>query len=621
MVALCRQLEGLPLAIELAAARAATVPAAEVLTRLSSRRLDVLRSPRGDAPTRHQDLRAAIGWTYRLLSPSEQDLLRRLSVVGAPFEVDDAEALAGGDSADVLDGLSSLVDLHLVEGMAVGDLASFELTPSIRDFAREALIAVGDHEATEGAWTSWLAERARSAAQSLYSPNPDAWWDWLARSHDRLLHALQVCAARHRVDEALELLAALAPQWVNRAVDPAYRELLERAIEMAERQGYQTGALAQTWTWSALLGLRVRVPKPDRTDLLTERLRRAEALVRSLGDHDRLLHVLDTWTRVVPMGENARTKAALSEGLELARRLGASGWLARFEVQWGRALSAGDFDATLAAGLSGLAHARQANDTAAVLDAALLLQTMASRSPRAAAALPPPQQLLEMARTTHQTALAALLLPTFAVQAVAAGDVVAAARWCRQGLELFGLQPLSLLTALSVFVAVEIAVATRDHELAACLHGWLLDSETLLYAIIPPDFGRTHQSAITGLRDALGADSFTTHAAEGASLPGPSILRQLDGYLARIGTPQPAPPVPPDTGRNQRRQVGLTGRQQDVVRLLADGLSNKEIARALGVTPKTAMHHAAAIYQKLGLRGRSETVAWAFRTGIAPEPA
>ena len=69
VVALCRQLEGLPLAIELAAARAATVPAAEVLTRLPSRRLDVLRSPRRDAPTRHQDLRAAIGWTYQLLSP------------------------------------------------------------------------------------------------------------------------------------------------------------------------------------------------------------------------------------------------------------------------------------------------------------------------------------------------------------------------------------------------------------------------------------------------------------------------------------------------------------------------------------------------------------------------
>ncbi len=620
VVALCRQLEGLPLAIELAAARAATVPAAAVLTLLPSRRLNVLRAPRGDAPTRHQDLRAAIGWTYQLLPPPEQDLLRRLSVIGAPFEIDDAEALAGNESADVLDGLSTLVDLHLVEGMQVGDLASFELTPSIRDFAREELTAVGDHEATEGAWTSSLAGRARSAATSLYSPNPDAQWDWLARAHDRLLHALQVCLARNRTDEALELLNALAPQWVNRAADPAHRELLERAIEMAELQDNNTGALAQAWTWSALLGLRVRVLKPDRADLLTERLRRAEALVRSLGDHDRLLHVLDTWTRVAPMGENARTKAALSEGLELARRLGATGWLARFEVQWGRALSFNDFDASLAAGLSSLAHARQANDTAAELDAASLLQNMASESPEAAAALPPPQRLLEMARSAHQTTLAAMLLPAFAVQALAAGDIAAAARWCHQALELFALNPSSLLTSLAVFAAVEIAVATGDHELAARLHGWLLDSQELLYAIIPSHFGTNHQNAITGLRDAMGADNFATHAAEGTNLPGPSILRELDAYLTPIRLPQPAPPDMLDNVRTHSRQHQLTDRQGEVVRLLARGLSNKEIAQILGVTAKTAMHHAAAIYQKLGVRGRSETVVWAIRTGIALEP-
>ena len=617
---LCRQLEGLPLAIELAAARAAIMPAAEVLTRLPGRRLDVLHSPRPDAPSRHQDLRAAIAWTYRLLSPAEQDLLRRLSVIGAPFEIDDAEALAGNELADVLDGLSTLVDLHLVEGVPVDDLASFELPPSIRDFARQELTAVGDLDATEAAWTSWLAGRARWAATGLHAPNPDAWWAWLDRAHDRLLHALQVCLARHRVDEALDLLGVLAPQWVNRAMEPTYRNLLDRAIDMAERQDTTSGALAEAWTWSALLGLQVLAP--DRADVLMERLHRAEAMARSLDDHDRLLRILDTRTRVVPMGDGERTRAPLAEGLDLARRLGSTGWLARFEVQWGRALTVtGDDDASLAAGLSGLAHARQANDTTEVLDAASLLQTMASRSPEAAAALPPPQQLLEMARTTHQTAIAAVLLPTFAAQAVAAGDTVAAAGWCRQGLELSGLDTSSFLTALAVFAAVEIAVARGDHALAARVHGRLLDSEALLYAVIAPHFATTHQTVIAELRDALGADSFATHAAEGATLPWPSILRELDIYLEGVGVRQPAAPVSLDQGRNLRRQDGLTSRQQDVVQLLANGLSNKEIAQALGVTPKTAMHHAAAIYQKLGVRGRTEAVAWAIRTGMAPEPA
>jgi DNA-binding CsgD family transcriptional regulator len=278
----------------------------------------------------------------------------------------------------------------------------------------------------------------------------------------------------------------------------------------------------------------------------------------------------------------------------------------------------------LTSALSGLAHAREANDTAAVLDAATLLQTMASRSPEAVAALPPPHQLIEMAHSTHQTTIAAVLLPVFAVQAVAAGEVDVAARWCRQGLELSGLDPSSFLTAVAVFAAVEIAVTRGDYELAARLHGRLLDSEQLLYALIRPSFTTAHQTVITRLQDALRQHSFATHTTEGATHPWPSILRELDSYLEGTGArppTSPAPPIPPETGRNQPRPDGLTSRQQDVVRLLAGGLSNKEIARALGVTPKTAMHHAGAIYQKPGVRGRSETVAWAIRRGIAPEPA
>ena len=639
VAALCRQLEGLPLAIELAAARAATVPAAQVLARLPGARLDVLRSPRLDAPARHQGLRAAIGWTYQLLSLTEQGLLRRLSVIGAPFELDDAEALAGDEPGDPLDGLSTLVDLHLVEAMPVGDTASFELIPSIRDFAREELIALGDLEATEGAWASGLAGRARSAANALHAPDPDACWDWLDRAHDRLLHALQACMARERADEALDLLAALAPQWVLRALEPAHHQMLEHAIELAEARDNHTGALAEAWTWSARLGLQVLTP--DRADVLIGRLRRAEALARSLGDHDRLLRVLElnafvawrsTWAqndatdeaeqkKAAPSEGLERARAALSEGLELARRPGASGWLARFEVQWGRFLTiTGDDDAALAACLSGLAHARQANDTAAALDAALQLQTMAARSPEAAAALPPPQQLLDMARTTHQTAIAALLLPTFAVQAAAAGDAALAARWCRQGLELSGLDPSSFLTAFAVFAAVEIAALNGDHELAARLHGRLLDSERLVNAVIPPDFATAHQSVVTGLRDALGADRFASQLAEGATVPWPSLLRELDSYLALTGDPQPTTPASPATVREQSRDPGLTNRQREVVKLLARGLTNKEIAQTLGITPKTVMHHTAAIYQSLGVRGRSETVAWAFQAGMAPEP-
>jgi DNA-binding CsgD family transcriptional regulator len=245
---------------------------------------------------------------------------------------------------------------------------------------------------------------------------------------------------------------------------------------------------------------------------------------------------------------------------------------------------------------------------------------MATRSPEAAATLPAPEQLLDMARSTHQTAIAAALLPTFAVQAAAAGDVAQAARWCRQGLELSGLDPSSFLTAFAVFAAVEIAVRNGDLDLAARFHGRLLDSETLVYTVIPPDFTTAHQRVLTGVRDTLGADTFAAVVAEGAADPWPPFLRELDAYLERAAQPQPAEPAPPATARDHGRHPELTNRQREVVKLLARGFTNKEIAQTLGITPKTVMHHTHAIYQTLGVRGRSETVAWAFKAGIASEP-
>ncbi len=143
VILLCRELEGLPLAIELAAARAASLPAAALLARLPARRLDILRAPRPYSPARHHNIRAAIGWTYNLLPAAERDLLRRLSVVGAAFEIEDAEGLAATEPADVLDALSSLVDVHLLAPVSTDGHIRFELPPSVRDFASEQLKASG----------------------------------------------------------------------------------------------------------------------------------------------------------------------------------------------------------------------------------------------------------------------------------------------------------------------------------------------------------------------------------------------------------------------------------------------------------------------------------------------
>jgi ATP/maltotriose-dependent transcriptional regulator MalT len=225
-----------------------------------------------------------------------------------------------------------------------------------------------------------------------------------------------------------------------------------------------------------------------------------------------------------------------------------------------------------------------------------------------------------MARSKHQTTIEAVLLPTLAVEAVAGGDLATAAAWCRRGLELSGLDSSSYLAGFAVVAGVEIAAARGDDGLAARLNGRLLDSERLLHAAMPPHLVATRKTVIAGVRNALGAKDFATRAAEGSTLPWQSAFRELDAYLRGIEISAQTPPAALDEGPARAHPDVLTNRQLEVVGLLAQGLANKEIARALGVTPKTVMHHTVAIYQKLGVRGRSEAVAWATKTGVVPEP-
>jgi DNA-binding NarL/FixJ family response regulator len=218
-----------------------------------------------------------------------------------------------------------------------------------------------------------------------------------------------------------------------------------------------------------------------------------------------------------------------------------------------------------------------------------------------------------MARISHQTALEALMTPTLAVQAAAAGDPTTAARWCLRGLELTGPDPSSYLAGFAVFAAVEIAAVRGDLELATRLHGRLSDSAKQLQAAMSPPFITAHMAIIAQLQLKLGVERFEILVAEGAASSWPSTFGHLERYLRDVESPEPREPE----AHEVKPSDGLTDRQLEVVKLLASGLSNKEIARALGVAPKTVMHHTVAIYRKLELRGRTEVVAWALKSGLA----
>ncbi len=226
---------------------------------------------------------------------------------------------------------------------------------------------------------------------------------------------------------------------------------------------------------------------------------------------------------------------------------------------------------------------------------------------------------MAMAGAIRQTAIQTVLLPSFALQALAAGDSAAAADWCAQGLELSGEDPSSIPAGYSLLASAQIAAHVGDLELAASIHGRLREAQEQLYAALDQGHISAYQAVIEQVRAELGMSTFEAAAATGAGLDWVSSVTKVKGYLREV-TRRPGsqllqaemtavpPPAQP-----------LTRRQLEVVRLLSGGFTNKEIAGRLGMTPKTVMHHTVAIYQRIGVRGRSEAVAWAIRAGVAPE--
>ncbi len=611
MAALCRQLEGLPLAIELAAARAVTLPAAEVARRISDGMLDVLHAERVDGPERHHDLRAAIDWTYQLLGQPQRQLLLGLAIVGGAFDADDAAALAADRSAAALDALSELVDLHLVEPVPGASAPSFELLPSIREFAYEKLKASGELRETQDRWIGWLAGRARSAAVGLDLPNPDHWWRWIDDTETVLVRAVRTCLEEGLAEKASDLLSALAPLWNSSSFTQTHRKLMDEVIALAEQRAIATASYDDVLLWSGQLHMRRLDIESQQQGL--RQLQRARELTSTLGDDCLRLRLLYFETLLTPMtGDMARVLAANSEGTMLAETCGSQLWRARFEVQSGMtAQGVGDEERVVELGLSALTDAKRVADGRTLLLTAALLLPWTQKHPEIARSLPQPTELRALARSIHQTTIEVLLVTQLAMDAAFHGDIEVAAHYGFEALSLCGEDEFSYYSAYGLVVTACVASAGGDQELAARIHGRVGDA---IGTAMPQMYRRDYRETIDVMRRSLGQLDFDSARQAGGRESWSSTVSEAQEYLRRTSRAERA--VRPSHEEGAGTGGVLTERQFEVVNLLASGLTNQEIARRLGVSTKTVMHHTSAIYTRLGVRGRSEAVAWAVREGL-----
>jgi len=213
---LCRRLDGLPLAIELAASRVKLLSPRAILERLEHR-LDLLTSGPVDVPARQRTLREAIGWSYELLDEIERIAFRRLSVFAGGWALEDAEAVANPGAelgADLLEVLGSLVDKSLVERMrATSDAVRFGMLETIREYAAERLEAAGEVEATRDRHASRFLDLAEAAEPHLRGVNQGRWLDQLEVEHDNVRAALRRAIDAGHHGAALRLVGALWRFW------------------------------------------------------------------------------------------------------------------------------------------------------------------------------------------------------------------------------------------------------------------------------------------------------------------------------------------------------------------------------------------------------------------------
>jgi predicted ATPase len=186
---ICRRLDGLPLAIELAGARARVLSAEAMLLQLQQRPLHLLSGGARDAPPRHRTLREAIAWSYELLEGPQQAMFRRLAVCVGGCTHEAAEALTADTGAS--DALEALVDKHLVRPLDQEDgEVRVQLLETIREFGLEQLEAAGELEDARTRHASYLVELAERAAPALYGHEQQVWIQRLAREHDNIRAAL-----------------------------------------------------------------------------------------------------------------------------------------------------------------------------------------------------------------------------------------------------------------------------------------------------------------------------------------------------------------------------------------------------------------------------------------------
>jgi len=606
---ICRWLDGMPLAIELAAARVPVLGVAQIAERLE-RDSGFLRHSSRAAPARHRTLQDTLEWSHRMLELSEQRLFRRLGAFRGSFSLAAAEAVCADDelaASDLLELLVVLVDRSLIQVLDGGDESRYKLLATVHQYAGGKLEESGEAEAIRGRHARFYMAMAELAQFGLAGKDQVRWLERLELEHDNLSEALHWQLARS-AQAAARLASLLWPFWYQRGYYDEARMWFE-----------------QTLAWTSELSASARAETLTRAgeaaflqcdyEVAIEHLRSALELIDEHRDRRAAATALQR------LGSISREQGRYAEARELHQRSLAiweelgdrRGVAASYNYLGFVAWLAGDFQA--AETMCGTALERF-EDTGNLEDAAVTLVSLGAAAlyrGELELATERFEQALSISRklgfqegiawSLHELAIAGRRRRPAREQAVMLRDALLVHRqlgdrWRVASVleEIAG----SLLARQEPQRAVEILAAAQALR-------------EKLGTPVPPAELPERDEALGRLRKKLSASAFSTAWAHGQA---DGLDQMIDSTVAAIEQLDSSS----SDGSDQQTAPILTARELAVLELLSDGQTNREIAASLYISPSTAGVHVSNILRKLGAKRRVDAAGLAHTMGLLPTP-
>jgi non-specific serine/threonine protein kinase len=614
---LCSRLDGIPLAIELAAARIMVLSVEQLVDRLSER-FRLLTSGNQAAMPRHQTLRALVDWSYDLLTDEERALLRTLSVFAGGFSLEAVEEVCRSlrMESEIIDVLAHLVDKSLVDMREWRGEARYEMLETIRQYAWEKLEELGEVESARVAHLAWFLKLAEQAEAEFRGPEQVAWTDRLEVEHDNLRAALRWAQESKNPEAGLRIAGALWRFWGRRDYLSEGRGWLEATLALAHAFSRErTPTEARVLSGAGIIAW-CQGDFPAAHSLLAD----SAATCRELGDGWGSAQALSYLGLVALFEGNHEAARSLGEeSLAIFRVLGDEWGIALALSNLGRVLyQLGDYVRARSLNEEGLAIFRAVGDRWGTARTLNNLGEIARLQGDFIAAQVIYEESLEVWRKLGHKVGIAWALHNLGYVAQHRGDYRLMEQLFRDSLALYREAGDKQGIAMCVAGLAGVVRAAVQPEWATRLLG---AADALLEAIgahLWPADRMEYDRHVAAVRAYLNENAFEAAWAEGRAMS----LEQVVALAELTPVLPPRAAMVRSQGRDDMHDLeiiypaDLTPREVEVLRLVAAGLTSQQMAKQLYLSPHTVHAHLHSIYGKIGVRSRSAAARFAVENNL-----